>query len=62
MDTIGNVYLTDCDPTHSRSNRVLKLPTGSNTAIELPFTGLKNPKDVAVDTAATSTSPMATSS
>ncbi len=46
MDTAGDVYVTD-----DGTNRVLKLPAGSNTQIELPFTGLKRPKAVAVDTA-----------
>jgi hypothetical protein len=35
----------------ANNNRVLKLPAGSNTALELPFTGLSHPEAVAVDTA-----------
>jgi DNA-binding beta-propeller fold protein YncE len=48
VDTAGNVYLADLG--HSR---VLKLPAGSTTPVELPFTGLGNPDPagVAVDTA-----------
>ncbi len=41
----GTVYLADFN-----NNRVLKLPAGSTTPVELPFTGLKDPKGVAVDT------------
>jgi restriction system protein len=33
VDTAGDVYVTD-----SENNRVLKLPAGSNTQVELPFT------------------------
>ena len=46
MDTAGNVYITDY-----WNNRVLKLPAGSNTPVELPFTGLIHPEGVAVDAA-----------
>lgn len=46
VDTAGNVYLADFD-----NNRVLKLPAGSATQTELPFTGLNGPCGVAVDTA-----------
>jgi serine/threonine protein kinase, bacterial len=35
VDSAGNVYVTDC-----WNNRVLKLPAGSATQIELPFTAL----------------------
>ena len=45
VDTRGNVYVADID-------RVLKLPAGSTTQVELPFTGLSQPS-VAVDTAGT---------
>jgi serine/threonine-protein kinase len=41
----GNVYVADSD-----NNRVLKLPAGSNTQAQLPFTGLNRPGGVAVDT------------
>jgi DNA-binding beta-propeller fold protein YncE len=44
VDSGGNVYVTD-------SNRVLKLPVGSSTPVELPFTGLNFLHQVAVDTA-----------
>jgi serine/threonine-protein kinase len=43
-DNAGNVYVTDY-----WNNRVLKLPAGSTTAVELPFTGLSHPEAVAVD-------------
>ena len=48
VDAAGNVYTAD----HGK-NRVLKLPAGSNTPVELPFTGLLNLTmgGVAVDTA-----------
>jgi serine/threonine protein kinase, bacterial len=46
VDTAGNVYLADLG-----RSRVLKLPAGSTTQVELPFTGLYAPQDVAVDTA-----------
>jgi serine/threonine-protein kinase len=46
VDTASNVYVTDY-----WNSRVLKLPAGSNTAVELPFTGLSHPEAVAVDTA-----------
>jgi len=45
VDTAGNVYTIDS------SDRIVKLPAGSNTPIPLPFTGLKGPQDVAVDSA-----------
>jgi DNA-binding beta-propeller fold protein YncE len=46
VDSAGNVYITD-----SSKNRVLELPAGSSTQVELSFTGLNNPWGVAVDTA-----------
>ena len=47
MDTTGNIYVTDMN-----NKRVLKLPAGSNTQVELPpLTGLIYPGGVAVDTA-----------
>lgn len=46
VDTAGNVYVAS-----GGSDRVLKLPAGSSTAVELAFTGLKGPMGVAVDTA-----------
>jgi DNA-binding beta-propeller fold protein YncE len=48
VNTAGTVYVTDY-----YNNRVLKLPAGSTTPAELPFTGLSNPLGVAVDTAGT---------
>jgi DNA-binding beta-propeller fold protein YncE len=45
-DTAGDVYIADYN-----NNRVVKLPAGSNTQVELPFTGLSNPIGVAVDAA-----------
>jgi DNA-binding beta-propeller fold protein YncE len=44
VDTTGNVYITD-----GGTNQVLKLPAGSNTPAELPFTDPKSPQGVAVD-------------
>jgi serine/threonine protein kinase, bacterial len=44
VDSAGNVYVTDYF-----GKRVLKLPAGSNTQVELPFTGLNTPQGVAVD-------------
>jgi serine/threonine protein kinase, bacterial len=41
----NNVYLADAN------SRVLKLPAGSTTQVALPFTGVKDPQGVAVDTA-----------
>jgi sugar lactone lactonase YvrE len=38
-------------PPYGNYSRVLKLPAGSNTQVELPFTGLQAPDGVAVDTA-----------
>jgi NHL repeat len=52
VDAAGNLYVTD-----NVNNRVLKLPAGWSTETVLPFTGLKYPDGVAVDGAATSTSP-----
>jgi sugar lactone lactonase YvrE len=49
-DASGNVYVTDTTITTTK-NRVVKLTAGTNTAAELPFTGLKNPLGVSVDTA-----------
>jgi serine/threonine protein kinase, bacterial len=58
VDAAGNVYIADANnaagnvyPVDANYNRVLKLPAGSTTQIELPFNGLKNPSGVAVDTA-----------
>jgi serine/threonine protein kinase, bacterial len=42
--TAGGVYVAD-----RLNGRVLKLPTGSTTPVELPFAGLSRPKGVAVD-------------
>jgi len=54
VDTAGNVYITDGPvssgpPGQPNAGRVLKLPAGSNTPVELPFTDLSNPGGVAVD-------------
>jgi serine/threonine protein kinase, bacterial len=46
VDTAGTVYITDGD-----NHRVLKLPAGSTTPVELLFTGMNSPEGVAVDTA-----------
>jgi serine/threonine protein kinase, bacterial len=46
VDTASNVYLGDM-----QTHRVLKLPAGSTTQVELPFTGLQGPAGVAVDAA-----------
>ena len=58
VDTAGNVYIADANntaghvyPADANNNRVLKLPAGSTSQIELPLTGLKNPSGVAVDIA-----------
>jgi sugar lactone lactonase YvrE len=55
VDAAGNLYVTAVlgavaggDPNNTR---VLKLPAGSATQEVLPFTGLGNPDDVAVDAA-----------
>ncbi|MDT5233975.1 MAG: hypothetical protein QOI39_4475 [Mycobacterium sp.] len=45
VDTACDVYVTDA------GNRVLKLPVGSSTQVELPFAGLNSPAGVAVDAA-----------
>jgi serine/threonine-protein kinase len=45
VDGVGNLYVADLN------NRVLKLPAGSTSQVELPFTGLNHPFDVAVDSA-----------
>ena len=57
VDTAGNVYIADANntagnvyPADANNNRVLRLPAGSNTPVELPFTGLNHPEGVAVDT------------
>ena len=44
VDNSGAVYVSDED-----NNRVLKLPAGSSTTVELPFVGLNSPTAVAVD-------------
>jgi serine/threonine-protein kinase len=46
VDTAETVYVTD-----TNNKRVIKLPAGSSTVVELPFTGLKWPESVAVDSA-----------
>ena len=46
VDTAGNVYVSD-----SPNNRVLKLAAGTTTQTVLPFTDLKEPGALAVDTA-----------
>ncbi|ORW06652.1 serine/threonine-protein kinase PknD [Mycobacterium kyorinense] len=47
LDTDGNVYVTS----ESMYGRVLKLAHGSSTPAVLPFTGLYQPQDLAVDSA-----------
>ena len=56
VDTAGTVYVAD-----NSNNRVLKLPAGSTTQTELPFTGLNGPTVWRWTPPATSTSPTATS-
>lgn len=56
VDGSGSIYITDIadDPIDvdiAPHNRVLKLPAGSSTQVELPFTGLKAPRGLTVDTA-----------
>jgi len=56
VDAAGDVYVADANNTagvaaDANTNRVLKLPAGSSTAVELPFTGLSHPEAVAVDAA-----------
>ncbi|ART68522.1 hypothetical protein BTO20_07980 [Mycobacterium dioxanotrophicus] len=57
VDTAGNVYVTDRAETverlHSRGDvdRVWKLAPGANAPTALPFPGLHQPDDVAVDAA-----------
>jgi serine/threonine-protein kinase len=56
VDSAGNVFVT-MTVVHvigqgdTGTNRVLKLAAGATTQIELPFTGLKSPHGVAVDSA-----------
>ena len=45
MDSAGNLYVSD-----DHNKRVLKLAAGSDTPTVLPFTGIKYPEGVAVDT------------
>ena len=52
VDAAGSVYVTGIG-----TDRVMRLEVGATAATELPFSGLKNPRDVAVDGRATSTSP-----
>ena len=56
VDAAGDVYVGDANnaagvAADANTNRVLKLPAGSSTAVELPFTGLSHPEAVAVDAA-----------
>ncbi|ORA36963.1 hypothetical protein [Mycobacterium aquaticum] len=57
VDSVGNVYVTDRAETverlHSRGDvdRVWKLAPGANAPSALPFPGLHQPEDVAVDAA-----------
>lgn len=46
VETAGNLYLAE-----SVHNQVLKLPPGSNSSVELPSAGLRQPEGVAPDTA-----------
>ncbi len=56
VDSAGNVFVT-MTVVHvigqgdTGTNQVLKLAAGATTQIELPFTGLKSPHGVAVDSA-----------
>ena len=51
VDNAGNVYVADARFGGNASNRVLKLPAGSNTQVELPFGDLGTPGGLAVDSA-----------
>jgi serine/threonine-protein kinase len=51
VNAAGDVFVTDCDVPDGRDSRVLRLPAGSSTPVELPFSGLKCPKGVTVDAA-----------
>jgi serine/threonine-protein kinase len=56
VDTASNLYVTQpaCPAcTDNLNNRVLKLPAGSSTPVELAFTGLAGPRAVAVTPPAT---------
>jgi DNA-binding beta-propeller fold protein YncE len=44
VDSAHGLYVVD-----QYNHRVLNLPVGSDTPAELPFTGLREPHDVAVD-------------
>ena len=46
MDSAGNVYVADV-----HNNRVVELPAGSESPVQLPFTSLNGPRGVAVDSA-----------
>ena len=46
MDTAGDLYVADL-----LNDRVVKLAAGSSTPTVLPFTGLRGPMGVAVDSA-----------
>ena len=54
VDTAGNLYVTEpaCPacPGDLNRGRVLKLPAGSSTPVELAVTGLAGPRAAAVDT------------
>ena len=64
VDTAGNLYVTEpaCPacPGDLHRGRVLKLPAGSSTPVELAFTGLASPGLWRWTPPATSTSPTAT--
>jgi len=54
VDTANNLYVTEpaCQacPGDLNKSRVLKLPAGSSTPVEVNFAGLASPRAVAVDT------------
>ncbi|MDT7723377.1 MAG: serine/threonine protein kinase, bacterial, partial [Mycobacterium sp.] len=55
VDRAGSLYVTEpaCQacPGDRNRGRVLRLPAGSSTPVEVAFTGLASPRAVAVDTA-----------
>jgi serine/threonine-protein kinase len=53
VDSRGTIYVTACDITDADNSQVLKFAAGSSTKEVLPFTGLKFPSGVAVDSTGT---------
>jgi DNA-binding beta-propeller fold protein YncE len=51
VDSAGHVYITNADINNDSKNRVLKLTAGSNSPVELSFTGLKRRVGVVADSA-----------